>query len=143
MAWLFDVHTAKSLPETGRIPFWKHYHTKDAIVLLFHDLEDTLCQHPADFLHYYVEDMLNAGSNELWIVVNKQDILFPENSYEVIRDLRQAYEREMARYGDKVNWRFVDRKISAKTGEGVWEVLEDIYASRVRTTWAPRGEPVL
>lgn len=124
---------------TNRIQSWKNFHSKNTIVLFFHDITDSIVPDPAEFIHFYVQDMLEAGTNTMWIVVSKQDLLPPDKASETLDRLRSIYEREMVRYEGRVNWRFVDRRLSGLTGEGVYEVLDDISAAFEKTTWAPRG----
>jgi hypothetical protein len=39
----------------------------------------------------------------------------------------EGYKKELARYEGQICWKVLDFKISAKTGEGVWEILDEIY----------------
>lgn len=130
---------------TGRnsIQSWKSYHPKNTIVLFFHDITDSVFPDPAEFIHFYMQDMLEAGTNTMWIVVSKQDLLPPDKVGETLDRLRSMYEREMVRYEGRVNWRFVDRRLSGLTGEGVYEILDDVSAAFEKTKWAPRGKSLL
>ena len=71
--------------------------------------------------------MLERKCSSLYIVPNKQDKLLPENFQELSHDLREQYKLELARYEGQIRWKVLDFKISAKTGEGVWEILDEIY----------------
>lgn len=127
----------------NRIQFWKRYHPKNTIVLFFHDITDSIFPDPAEFIHFYMQNMLEAGTNTMWIVVSKQDLLPPDKVGETLDRLRHMYEQEMVRYEGRVNWRVVDRRLSGLTGEGVYEILDDISTAFEKTKWAPRGKSIL
>lgn len=90
-----------------------------------------------------MQNMLEAGTNTMWIVVSKQDLLPPDKVGETLDRLRHMYEQEMVRYEGRVNWRVVDRRLSGLTGEGVYEILDDISTAFEKTKWAPRGKSIL
>jgi putative protein kinase ArgK-like GTPase of G3E family len=74
--------------------------------------------------------MLERKCSSLYIVPNKQDkqpSLPPKKAQGLAHDLREGYKKELARYEGQICWKFLDFKISAKTGEGVWEILDEIY----------------
>lgn len=71
--------------------------------------------------------MLERKCSLLYIVPNKQDKPPPENFQGLAHDLREQYNLELARYEGQICWKVPGFKISAKSGEGVWEILDEIY----------------
>lgn len=54
-------------------------------------------------------------------------MLPPAKAPELALNLRKTYEKELARYEDQISWRILDLEISARTGEGVWKILDEVY----------------
>ncbi|KAJ6190198.1 hypothetical protein N7519_000219, partial [Penicillium mononematosum] len=103
-----------------------HYFQNTAAVLYVHDCDRHL-DDAISSVHYYIGVMLERECSLLYIVPNKQDKLPSEKSQGLAHDLREAYKKELARYEGQICWKVLDFKISAKTGEGVWEILDEIY----------------
>ncbi|GAB1205122.1 hypothetical protein APSETT445_003792 [Aspergillus pseudonomiae] len=86
----------------------------------------------------------DMSSEHLWILLNKQDTLPPESAAEIVDGLRKKYQKEMAKWGDQLSWRILDHRLSAKTGEGVLEILRQLHSSAdllLRTRPKPQPQP--
>ncbi|KAG2001607.1 hypothetical protein GB937_010050 [Aspergillus fischeri] len=85
-----------------------------------------------------LEQMVERGCRYIWVGLNKQDS--PNVSEELVQEARRKYEEEFAKYKDDLSWKVLTHKLSAKTGVGVAEVLEDIYQAVKRVNLEPAKE---
>ncbi|KAE8133830.1 hypothetical protein BDV38DRAFT_286451 [Aspergillus pseudotamarii] len=125
-----------------------HYLRGTDIALFIHNCDPQQLEPIYDF-HYFLNFVHKYDCKHLWILLNKQDTLPPESAPLVVDGLRKKYEKEMARYEHQLSWRILDHKLSAKTGEGVKEVLRQLHSSanlllrtRPKPQPQPRAEPV-
>jgi ubiquitin carboxyl-terminal hydrolase L3 len=96
------------------------------LVIFLHDCEDAR-KEPFEFLDTVLRNMTCSSSKHIWIVLNKQDS--PNMPVEP-RELHHMYDQWMYdNHRSSVRWKVVHHKVSAKTGEGVWEVLDDLHAT--------------
>jgi hypothetical protein len=81
--------------------------------------------------------MAHSRSKHIWVVLNKQDShKMPGDP----RELHHMYDQWMHdNHRSWLRWKVLDYKVSAKTGEGVWQVLDDLHAAMaehgVRLPW--------
>ncbi|KAI9373801.1 hypothetical protein BJX61DRAFT_501286 [Aspergillus egyptiacus] len=111
------------------MPLLRHYFHNTQAVLYVHNCEPRLdgTDENVYHLHLWVRLMLEKGCRFLYIVPNKQDMLPPAKARDLADELRNIYEKELAEYQGQVSWRILGHKISAKTGEGVREILDKVY----------------
>ncbi|KAJ1715394.1 ADP-ribosylation factor [Aspergillus flavus] len=112
------------------------------IVLFIHNCDPQQPEPIYDF-HYFVDFVHKHGCKHMWILLNKQDTLPAESAPEIVDGLRKKYEKEMAKY-DQLSWKILDHKLSAKTGEGVQEILHQLHSSAnllLRTRPKPQPQP--
>ena len=105
-----------------------HYLQGTDIALFVHNCDPQQLEPIYDF-HYFLSFVHKYGCRHLWILLNKQDTLPPESAPQIVDGLRKKYEKEMARYENQLSWRILDHKLSAKTGEGVQEILNQLHSS--------------
>ncbi|KAL2871445.1 P-loop containing nucleoside triphosphate hydrolase protein [Aspergillus lucknowensis] len=110
-------------------PLLKHFIHNTEAVLYVHNCDPRLdgCDDRTPNLHLWVGLMLENGCRFLYIVPNKQDLLTPEKAGDLAQYLAKIYGEELARYQNQISWRILYHRISAKTGEGVWEILDQLY----------------
>ncbi|KAE8321175.1 P-loop containing nucleoside triphosphate hydrolase protein [Aspergillus sergii] len=112
------------------------------IVLFIHNCDPQQPEPIYDF-QYFIDFINKHGCKHMWILLNKQDTLPPERAPVIVDGLRKMYEKEMAKY-DQLSWRILDHKLSAKTGEGVQEILHQLHSSAnllLRTRPKPQPQP--
>ncbi|KAL2867711.1 uncharacterized protein BJX67DRAFT_76762 [Aspergillus lucknowensis] len=89
---------------------------------------------PCGFLGL-LKQMVDSGCRYIWVGLNKQDS--PHASVERVEEARRKYAEELAKYKDQISSKVVT--LSAKTGEGVPEVLADIHQTVVKVKLPPPG----
>ncbi|KAB8273744.1 hypothetical protein BDV30DRAFT_105000 [Aspergillus minisclerotigenes] len=135
---IWDMSVYRRFPEH----LIHNYFSGTDIGLFIHNC-DLQQQEPIYDFHYFVDIVNKHGCRHLWVLLNKQDTLPPESAPEIVDGLRKKYEKEMAKY-DELSWRILDHKLSAKTGEGVQEILHQLHSSAnhlLRTR--PKPQPQL
>ncbi|KAE8363160.1 hypothetical protein BDV27DRAFT_159065 [Aspergillus caelatus] len=125
-----------------------HYLQGTDVALFIHNCDPQQLEPIYDF-HYFLNFVHKYDCKHLWILLNKQDTLPPESAPLIVEGLRKKYEKEMAGYEHQLSWRILDHKLSAKTGEGVQEILHQLHSSanlllrtRPKPQPQPRAEPV-
>ncbi|KAL2868118.1 P-loop containing nucleoside triphosphate hydrolase protein [Aspergillus lucknowensis] len=106
-------------------PLLRHYLSPTTIVLLLHDCTDVTRPEFPDWFRIVGRDMLDASSGYLWVVPTKQEELPERQAF--ISDLRQMYQRELKEFQGAIQYRFFEHKLSAKTGEGVRELMDEVF----------------
>jgi hypothetical protein len=106
------------------------------LVVFLHDCEDGR-KEPTEFLTTFMRDMAHSRSKHIWVVLNKQDSRSMPGDP---RELHHMYDQWMHdNHRSWLKWKVIDYKVSAKTGEGVWQVLDDLHAAMaeygVRLPW--------
>ncbi|KAL4873933.1 hypothetical protein BDV12DRAFT_350 [Aspergillus spectabilis] len=115
-------------------PLLRHYLYPNTLILVLHDCQDKERPEFPDWLHRFLPDMIEAQSKYLWILPTKQDDLPERESF--VSGVKQMYESKLAQYASKIRYRVLEHKLSAKTGEGVEEVMTELY----RTMSAEAGK---
>ncbi|KAE8373851.1 hypothetical protein BDV26DRAFT_54849 [Aspergillus bertholletiae] len=140
---IWDMTMSRRLPEQ----LIHTYFLDPDLVLLIHNCDPQQLEPIYDH-HYFVDFLHKHGCRNVWILFNKQDMLPPETVTEVVDGLRKKYEKEMAKHEHQLSWKIFDHKLSAKTGEGVQEILDHLHTSarlflRTRPRPQPATEPAL
>ncbi|OGM49664.1 ADP-ribosylation factor [Aspergillus bombycis] len=121
-----------------------HRYFREADIALFIHNCDPQQPKPIYDFQYFLDFLQKHGCRHLWIVLNKQDTLPLESASEIVDGLRKKYQKEMVKYGDQRSWRILDHRLSAKTGEGVLEILRQLRSSAdllLRTRPKPQPQP--
>lgn len=115
-------------------PQLRQYFRDTDVVIYVHDCDPRLdsSYDRTPYLHLWVDLMLERRCQFLYIVPNKQDLLSPDQARDFAINLPKLYEKELARYDLGIQWRIIDQKISARTGEGVQKILNEIYHEHSR-----------
>ncbi|KAL2817260.1 P-loop containing nucleoside triphosphate hydrolase protein [Aspergillus cavernicola] len=106
-------------------PLLRHYLKPNTLVLFLHDCSDTDRQEFPEWLRYFLNDMVEAQSKYIWILPTKQDAITERETF--ISGVRQMYEKELAQYKRDIQYKVLEHKLSAKTGEGMQEVMAELY----------------
>ncbi|KKK16187.1 hypothetical protein P175DRAFT_0260135 [Aspergillus ochraceoroseus IBT 24754] len=135
----FNVETVE-YPRGWKWTFWdigagcnkirhllRHYITPNTLVIFLHDCDDPFRQEFPDWMGVFLDDMIKREGKYLWILFNKQDTLPPDDDGEFIGNVRKMYEDEMSRYKKDICYKILDHKLSAKTGEGLNELLVELH----------------
>ncbi|CAG8111015.1 unnamed protein product [Penicillium olsonii] len=121
-----------SIWDTGmgcfRYPKWLDYfHTPDTSVLFFHDCtwDEEMTDQSLQTLSSIGTEMLAVGYRSCWVILNKQDsVSAPEADR-----LRKLYNKKlMDIFNDAANCRVIEYRVSTRTGEGVKQIIDDLYA---------------
>jgi hypothetical protein len=110
--------------------------TSDSIVFFVHDCtaDEQKTKESIKLMHDHVQAMISKSVKHIWILLNKQDVLSPEQQFEV-RQIRWRFTQELERYTKSIGWypepafewRIMDQRgLSAKTGEQLRTVLDDV-----------------
>ncbi|KAL5336563.1 P-loop containing nucleoside triphosphate hydrolase protein [Aspergillus crustosus] len=125
-------------------PLLRHYLNSNTLVLFLHDCQDRQRPEFPDWLHGFLGDMIEVQSKYLWILPTKQDDLPDRGS--LVSGVKQMYEEEMAQYARDIRFKVLEHKLSAKTGEGLQEVMAELYqtmSAEVGKISQPQAEPVI
>jgi hypothetical protein len=86
-----------------------------------------------EVLHESVGYLLDSETPFFWILLNKQDKLPVEKRKDIVKGLRQRFEKEMEQYKEKLRYRILDFDgLSGLTGDGLYEVLDDMHTTMMR-----------
>ncbi|PLN86154.1 hypothetical protein BDW42DRAFT_182663 [Aspergillus taichungensis] len=103
----------------------RHYFRDTDVVIYVHDCDPRRDSSQDNIPHIHLWDEKHCQFH--YIVPNKQDLLSPEQARDIAINLPKHYEKKLSRYQQKILWKIVDHKISAATGEGVREILDEMY----------------
>ncbi|KAL4884233.1 P-loop containing nucleoside triphosphate hydrolase protein [Aspergillus karnatakaensis] len=131
-------------------PLLRHYLKPETLVLFLHDCQDTWRPEFPEWFHRFLFDMMEAQSKYLWILPTKQDDLPDRERF--VSGVKQMYECGLAPYERNIRYKVLEHKLSAKTGEGVQEVLAELQRtmaldfgkarrSPTKAAGAPQGNP--
>ncbi|KAF1808261.1 hypothetical protein P152DRAFT_485617 [Eremomyces bilateralis CBS 781.70] len=107
-----------------------HYVKRESSALFLHDVtvDEERLMFSLEVLGDHVAQMRGAGAKGLWVVFTKVDMLKEEERAEKLRALIRVFENRLTEYMD------VEPKVvsclacSAYTGEGVWDVFEEVLS---------------
>ncbi|KAL2856344.1 P-loop containing nucleoside triphosphate hydrolase protein [Aspergillus pseudodeflectus] len=120
-------------------PLLRFYLKPETLVLFLHNCADTNEPVTPEWLRHFLWDMVEAKTKYIWIVPTRQEDLEERETY--LEGLRQIYEKELSQVRNYVEYKVLQHKVSAKTGEGLEEVMAELHKtmsmnSRV-ASWRP------
>ncbi|KAL4916397.1 hypothetical protein BDW62DRAFT_186291 [Aspergillus aurantiobrunneus] len=120
-AWHFyEFRTTRDL-----MPAIRSCLSPETLVLWLHD-----CEREEASLWLFsllLAQVRKTGCAYIWVVLNKQDT--PGIGKEKLLDVRQAYQATLSNTIGEISWRVLSQPLSAKTGEGVIEVLDEMHTA--------------
>ncbi|KAJ0427078.1 P-loop containing nucleoside triphosphate hydrolase protein [Aspergillus carlsbadensis] len=106
-------------------PLLRFYLKPETLVLFLHNCADTNEPVVPEWLHHFLWDMVEAKSKYIWIVPTRQEDLTERETY--LEGLRQIYEKELSQVRNYVQYKVLQHRVSAKTGEGLEEVMAELH----------------
>ncbi|KAL4924793.1 GTPase domain-containing protein [Aspergillus undulatus] len=121
--WYFREVTVAS---RDLMPIAREGLAPNTIVLWLHDCQNEPTLDPVMFA-MFLREIVDVGCRFFWLVLNKQDV--DGVDMETIGNLRQSYEAVFWKFRDEVSGKVLGRgqKVSSKTGEGLWDVLDEMH----------------
>ncbi|KAL3471614.1 hypothetical protein BJX99DRAFT_250326 [Aspergillus californicus] len=103
------------------LPFIRQMLSPETLVVWLHDCgrETKL----SGMFSLVLEEMAKAGCRYIWVVCNKQDLPGSERK---VQEAQQMYQLQFVLLKGELRGRFLTNNVSAKTGMGVYEVLEEL-----------------
>lgn len=111
--------------------------TAGSVIFFVHDCtaDEQTTKDSIKLMDDHVQAMINKSVHHIWVLLNKQDMLPPDQQFETVRQLRWRFTEALEKYTNPLGWypeapfewRIMDQRgLSAKTGEQLRTVLDDV-----------------
>jgi hypothetical protein len=120
-------------------PLLRFYLKPETLVLFLHNCADTNEPVAPEWLRHFLWDMVEAKTKYIWIVPTRQEDLEERETY--LEGLRQIYEKELSQVRSYVQYKVLQHKVSAKTGEGLEEVMAELHRTMSLNSGVPSRRP--